>query len=450
MSGQVGIAGRGASGAPVLVRLAAHLAKPVARRDRERAARHVLDWLGVAARGACTPRARAFAARYRAGRERGVLGSLVLNAAAGNMLEMDDLHRDAILHPGPVIVPAALAVAEALDASGAALLDAVVRGYEAAIRIGRALGASHYRFFHNTSTAGSFGAAAAAASLLRLDRTRTAHALANAGSRTGGLWQMRHADCETKSLHNVEAAQTGVQAAYLAFHGARGPLDLLEGPQGLFAATAPAASAAEVLRDLGAGRGSHWLIHEVSFKPWPACRHAHPAIDAALALRTRCDPANVAAIELETYQSAIDFCDGVHPQDERQARFSLQHAVAVSLIDGPPWLDAFAGPARTRPDIASLRTRVRLHACQRMNARFPRHYSARLVVTHTDGRIVAHEQPDALGDPEQPMDEAALAGKAVRLLEEAGWPAPSAIAQAAWELPVAARVGSFTALWGTR
>jgi 2-methylcitrate dehydratase PrpD len=165
MSGQITI------NATILQSLAAHLSRPVSEADQARAATHVLDWLGCAMLGCTQSAAAGFARMAEEGASVGINAdgvstlhglrrdwhsALALNAAVGNLLEMDDLHRTSILHPGPVIVPAALAVAEHIGASGAELLAAVVRGYEATIRIGAALGTSHYYFFHNTSTCGAF------------------------------------------------------------------------------------------------------------------------------------------------------------------------------------------------------------------------------------------------------------------------------------------------------
>lgn len=436
----------------VLSGLARLLSRPVDPALRPRAARHVLDWLGTAALGRRSATHSGFApllpivtgpCRVVGGARALWWDALNANAALGNILEMDDLHRTSILHPGPVIVPAAIAMAETLESTGAELLDAIVRGYEATIRIGRALGPAHYKFFHNTSSAGSFGAAAAAASLLKLDAAHTAHALANAGSRTGGLWQMRHEECETKSLHNVQAAQSAVQAALLARTGVRGPLSLLEGPQGLFAATAPGADAHAVLRD----PEGVWVIGEVSFKPWPACRHAHPAIDAALAVRERTPVGEIVSVRLDTYRSAVDFCDRPHPTTVHQAKFSLQHAVAVSLIDGPPWLPAFEPTAWTRADVSALREKVSVNAASDLSARFPDHYAARITVTLRDGRTIVHEQHDALGDPECPLDDAAILSKAKRLMDAAGWVRTEDVVSAALALPTAASSAPFTQAW---
>jgi 2-methylcitrate dehydratase PrpD len=128
-------------------------------------------------------------------------GAAFVNGAYGNVLEMDDIHRAAILPAGPVVIPAALAVAERQGADAREFLSAVVRGYEAMIRIGRSVGPHHYRFWHKTSPCGPFGAAAAAASLLRLDPARTVWALGNAGTQASGPWQCRLEGAMSKQLH---------------------------------------------------------------------------------------------------------------------------------------------------------------------------------------------------------------------------------------------------------
>lgn len=453
MSGQI------LSSPTVLQSLIAHLDRPVSATTRARAARHLLDWLACAYAGAHTDNGKKFAAMAALGAQGHctTLGSeprdwwhaLQVNASVGNMLEMDDLHRSSILHPGPVIVPAAVAIAEQVGASAGGLLDAIVRGYEATIRIGRAMGAAHYRFFHNTSTCGTFGAAAAAADLLGLSADQTAWALANAGSRTGGLWQMRFEACETKSLHNAQAAQCGVQAALLAQHGVRGPMSLLEGTQGLFAAMAAGANPREVVASTET-EDEHWMIDEVSFKPWPACRHAHPTIDAALALRTRVAIEGIASIEVHTYQSALDFCDQPNPVTELQAKFSLQHCAATALLNGTPWLQHFAVAALNEPQLRALRERVSVHEAGDMTSQFPQHYGARVVVKLHDGTSMSHDQPDALGDPELPLSDAQVRDKARKLFASAGFEESAPLIDATLHLASESAhrpITAWTALW---
>jgi len=418
--------------------LVALLARPVAATDRARAALHVLDWIGCAAAGAADavgPVFRAHAAT-EPGPARIVLGgdasprmAALANGAFGNVLEMDDVHREAVLHAGPVVVPAALALAAAHDAPGAALLDAVIRGYEAEIRLGRALGPAHYRHFHPSATCGPFGAAAACASLLGLDAARTADALGNAASIAGGLWRCRHEPVLTKQWHTAHAAAAGMEAAMLAAQGLTGPRGILEGTQGLFEGMAPDAAPARVLD----GADAPWLIHETSFKPWPACRHAHPAIDAALLLRAQLAGRRPERIEVAAYADAIAFCDRAEPRSAIEAKFSLQHAVAVTLLDGPPPLAAFEPPAIARADAAALRARVEAREDHALTAAYPAHFGAGVAAILPGGERIEARVADALGDPENPLTADAVIAKARALMAHAGVPparAETAIAAA--------------------
>src|SRR5215469_7765955 len=159
----------------------------------EHARRAVLDWLGSALAGALEPPARmtqrvarglgasAEATLLAAGRGSAAAAALA-NGVASHILEFDDVHKGSTLHPAAPVIPAALAIAEREHRDGRAFLLAVVLGYDAALRIGEAVNPSHYRFWHPTGTAGTFGAAAAAASLLGLDADRMVDALGSAGT----------------------------------------------------------------------------------------------------------------------------------------------------------------------------------------------------------------------------------------------------------------------------
>ena len=141
------------------------------------------------------------------------------NAAASHVLEMDDLDPGSIYHPAAPTVSAALAVAEQLDADGDALLDAIAIGYEVGIRVGEALGPNHYEHWHTTGTAGTFGAAAAAARLHGLTEEQTVHALGSAGTTTAGLWEFLEDGAMSKQLHPAKAAHDGILAVLLAQQG---------------------------------------------------------------------------------------------------------------------------------------------------------------------------------------------------------------------------------------
>ncbi|MCW5581630.1 MAG: MmgE/PrpD family protein, partial [Luteimonas sp.] len=268
--------------------------------------------------------------------------------------------------------------------------------------------------------AGAAGAAAAAASVLGLDAGQTADALGTAGSRTGGLWQMRHEPVPTKSLHNAEAARSGWLAAQLAAAGLRGPRRILEGEQGLFAATAPDADPQAVVAD-----EDHWLVHQTSLKPWPACRHAHPAIDAMLDALARLPGdgrGRIESIQVRTYAEALRFCDRPQPRTGLEAKFSLQHALASILAHGRPQLAHYTDGSCADPAVSAWYERIAVEEDPACSARFPAHYGATVRLQLDDGRQVEAGRTDAWGDPECPMDEAAITAKALALAQWGGVP----------------------------
>lgn len=367
---------------PLLVQLVRTLARPVAESDRARARLHLLDWLACVAGTRQTQVAKVL---YRA-----ELGGARRAAWLGGVLEMDDVHRAALLHPGPVIWAAALEAAADVDADLDAVLDGAVRGYQAMIAIGASFDAQHYAHYHNTATAGPFGAAAAAGSVLGLNQDQLVAALSNAGSTTGGLWQMRHEGGMTKQWHVAMAGNNGYFAAYMAARGLTGTSSVLDGPQGLYAATCAAP------RPLDLGEG--WRIHEVSFKPWAACRHAHPVIDCALELRARGELHG--PFRVETYADAIAFCDRPNPVTEVDAKFSLQHAIAVIASGRDAKPEDFTPEAIAA--LADLRAQVTVAEDKAITARYPAHFGA---------RVNGLELIDTRGDPERPVDEAVIRAK---------------------------------------
>ena len=380
---------------PLLSQLARRLARPVGEADRARARLHLADWL------ACVAGARAM--------EAGQLGAAIGRAGwekatyLGNALEMDDVHRTALLHPGPVIWPAAMSMASA-DMN--TRLDAGVRGYEAMIAVGMALDAHHYARWHPTASCGGIGAAAAMGSVIGFAPTEYAQAMANAGSVAGGLWHMRHDDVSTKQWHVHHAVRTGRDAALHVHYGATGPVRLLEGQQGLFAAMTDAPGV------LGGGDDG-WLIHDVSFKPFAACRHAHPTIDAAMELRAagRLEP----PFRVETYADALAFCDHPDPATEAEAKFSLQHAVAVVADGRDAAPEDFAEEAIDA--LADLRAQVTVAEDAAFTGRYPAHFGA---------RVNGLEMIDTLGDPERPVSEERIVAKLRMLAEWGGVPAADA------------------------
>ncbi|GAB3329943.1 MmgE/PrpD family protein [Bordetella tumulicola] len=446
---------------PLALTLAKLCLRPVDARTRDRSALHVMHWHGGAALAAVTELATHVAHAHGGIAPASDVGAMTsdtvaalmpgpadlwFESALGSLLEIDDTHRGALVHPGPVIVPVVLHMGRALRASGPTVLDALARGYEATIRMGLAANPAHYRFFHPTATCGAIGAAVAAAALLKLSAEQCAHAICLAATQAAGLWQIRLDDCDAKPWHTQRAAQVGVQAALWARAGLTGPEHALEGDKGFFAALSEQGNATAVLN----APDSDPHIHGVSFKPWTACRHAHAAIAAALDVRKMWLSAlssipprtalvdEIRSIDIHTYDDAIAFCDRPEPVSAAQARFSLQHVVAQALLSGslePAQLD---GPSLTDPDCARLRSLTRLLTDARSNARYPAHFGSAVTMSLKDGRTFQAQADDAPGDPENPLTLAALTDLTQRLMMAAGWTVSETQAkiQACLALPV--------------
>ena len=372
--------------------------------------RVLLDWWAASASNAAPD----------PGRKSFLMGALC------HILETDDLHRESVVHPGCVVVPAAWALAEKRGAGGRDFLRSVLQGFEAATRVGMAVGAEHYRIWHNTATCGPFGSAMAAASLLGLTDSETVHALGNAGSQSSGLWQFLETGAMTKHLHAGHAAEAGVRAAELAAFGFTGPPRILEGEKGFFRAACPDAEPEAVIRDPDAP----WQLTRTSIKPWPSCRHTHPTIDAAEELRARLladarDPAAIAEVEVLTYRAAIDVCDRPRATSDYEAKFSLQHAAAAALLLPRVDFEAFGPEARER--CADLAQKVKVEAAEPWASAYPRAWGGRVRLRMTDGHVEEADRTNAKGDPEAPLDRDEMIAKADMLLRHGGVAAPATV-----------------------
>lgn len=385
------------------------------------------DWLGCALAGLATPVGRMFLAQaaHAGSGPCTALGhgslpaesAALHNGALSHIVEMDDVERASVLHPGTVVIPAALAAAQQAGTSADAFLDAVVAGFEVMVRVGRAVGGRHYFHFHNTATCGPFGAATAAGLLLGLDAQGLGWALGNAGTLAAGLWQFNLDGALSKPLHAGRASANGVLAAYMAGHGLSGAVRILEGERGFFAALAPHGDPDQVVAGLGS---APLAVHGISLKPHASCRHTHAPIDVALALRGQVGAAAITGVRVRTYRTALEVCDRPAPETPAQAKFSLQFCVASALARGHAGLSAFEGPGLEDPAVRALATRVVLEDDPARSAAYPAQWSAQVEVHTADGRQLSGEQRFPLGDPEAPLDSAQRAAKFHALLAYAG------------------------------
>ncbi len=250
-------------------------------------------------------------------------GAALVNGAASHALDYDDTHFAHIGHPSVAVVPAALAVAESVHASGEAFLAACLVGAEVSIRVGCWLGRAHYQAgFHQTATAGAFGAAAAAGRLLGLDAEGMAHALGLAATRAAGL--KSQFGTMGKPYNAGIAAATGVEVALLAQAGFVSNPEGLETAQG-FGVTHAGEAEASALD----GLGDAWRFEAVSHKFHACCHGTHAMLEALGTVQV--DPAAVEAVEVRTHPRWLTVCNIAGPATGLEAKFSYRMTAAMAL-----------------------------------------------------------------------------------------------------------------------
>ncbi len=400
-------------------------AQPMSPEVRHHAKRVVIDWYAALFPGAVVPPATAleealaeeldgtFKARLALGRRASVRAAALINGAAAHTVEVDDIFRDGIYHPGAPTIAAALALAEARGASGAEFLRAVTVGYEISTRIGAAMGRAHYKYWHNTGTIGCFGACAAAAELLQLDAQRFAHALATVTTFSAGLQQAFRMDSMSKPLHAGHAAEAGVTAALAAERGVTGSLDVIEGDSGYGIAMSNGPDWERALTTLG--REFH--VTRMTVKNHACCGHTFAAIDGALALKAKMAIAanDIARVQVATYKTALDVACYEEPRTPSEGRFSLKYVVATALTHGSVRLAAFEPPRMQDAGTLALMRKVELGVDPELDATFPGQRAARVTITAGNGQSETWYQPTRIGDPEAPLSDRQLEEKYLEL-----------------------------------
>jgi 2-methylcitrate dehydratase PrpD len=332
----------------------------------------VLDWLGCALAGSREPLSELLRAEFghRVGAAT-VLGSALrvdaataalLNGSAGHALDYDDTSAAVGCHSTAPVLPAVLALAEELGASGEQLLAAFVVGVEIEGRVGNAFGPGHYaRGWHTTSTFGVFGAAAGCAHLLGLDDTQYGRAIGLAASQAAGL--KANFGTMTKPYHAGHAAEQGLIAARLAARGFTANPDALAGNQGLIQAAADGRPNTAKLAHIA----DRWLIRDTLFKYHAACYLTHAAIEAAFELRDAVPPRELASATITVHPGLLDICGIMEPATGLEGKFSLVATTAMAWLGidtSAP--ENFVDAVVNRPDVRSLLRRIRVETDERL------------------------------------------------------------------------------------
>ncbi len=255
----------------------------------------------------------------------------LVNGATSHALDYDDTHFAHVGHPSVAIYPAALAVAEAVDAPASAVADAFLVGAEASIRVGLQLGRGHYeRGFHQTATAGAFGATIAAGRILGLDRVGMRTALGLCATRASGL--RGQFGTMGKPYNAGLAAANGVECAELAARGFTSADDGLSGPQGFVATHSDAPQPDAAWQDPPPGR---FLFEDIRYKLHACCHGTHAMIEGLAAARDRgVNAERINAIRLRTNPRWLTVCDIRNPRTGLEAKFSYAWLAGMVFL-GP-------------------------------------------------------------------------------------------------------------------
>lgn len=400
--------------------------KPLPAEVIHHAKRAVLDWYAALIPGAVESPAKMLEqalscdldrgpSRLALGRSATARTAALINGTAAHTVEVDDIYRHAIYHPGAPTIAAALAQGQAIDASGLAFLQGVVAGYEISTRIGATLGRAHYRFWHNTGTVGTFGAAAAAATLLQLDPIRYAHAICTCATLASGLQQAFRMDSMSKPLHAGHAAEAGLLAALAAAAGFTGSMDVLDGEAGMGQAMSNGPEWLSTVATLG--REFH--ITDMTFKNHACCGHTFAPIDGVQSLQAAMNikSQDIERITIATYAPALAVAGNFHPSTAPEARFSIPYVVATASLYGSVRLAAFTEQRLCDPRIRELMARIELSIDPVLDAAFPGQRAARVTIQTRDGRKGEFLQPTRKGDPDAPLSDNALDAKFLELTQ---------------------------------
>ena len=394
---------------------------------RHYARRHLLDTVGVMIAGAggeVATRAEAVLAAVRPagripvpGRARraDLIDAAFLGGTAAHGIELDDGFRQGSVHPGCVVVPAVLALGYDRRITGAALIEALVAGYEAEIAIGRACHPDlRQRGFHPAAAVGVFGSVMAAGKLRRLSAGQLANALGIAASSAAGLFAFVNGGADIKRLHAGHASREGLQAALLAEQGVEGPPDVIEARDGFMQAFA--FGRADKARAIVLPPTVPFGITDCYIKPYPCCRHIQPAVEALIGLLNDEGIATeeVQRIDVATYRIAAEHAE-TGWDDFASAQLSFAYLIGLALQFRAIKVEHFTEQMRGDPAFAAIARKLTVTVPPDIDRLYPQLRPARVTVTTARGSFT-RQADEALGSRIVPLDDTGLQAKFLDLV----------------------------------
>ena len=346
-----------------------------------------------------------------------------INGAASHALEMDDASYDAGGHPAVVILSAAMAVAEATGASGRDFLHSIIWGYDMMTRVGRGIvpDNSFDRGWHPTAICGIFGAAVAAAWLMKLDAGQIANAMGIAGGFASGNLECYADGSLTKRLNPANAAMGGINAARLAAAGYTGPKWAFEGKHGFYRSYTDDPKPERMLENLDY---SEYPVELAAFKPYACCRYNHAPIDSVLGLmeENNLKAEDVEKIVIDTCSMAIRAV--VEPREIKYvppntvgAQFSLPYTAACAALFGDVSVAQFTDEKIADKNILDFAKKIEMIHSGEMDRYLPSIFAAEVTIRAKKGGEFKKLTKFSKGDPENPMSSKEIRDKYMALCQ---------------------------------
>jgi 2-methylcitrate dehydratase PrpD len=392
----------------------------------------LLDSLGCALFGSRQPWAKIMAEEMLAENSRGrssILGrsevlaasaAALCNGTAAHGFELDDLLDEAIVHPGAIVVPAALAVAEAVDAPGSRFLLGIIAGYEAINRVGLAIGVEPARRgHHQTALAGPLGAVMAAGVVMNLDCEQLTAAVGLACSTSSGTksFAAGTGGGMVKRMHAGRAAEAGVRMAQLASRGFTAPPTALDGQFGLLEVLSGKSARPE---QLALDLGKRWAVEQVYVKVYPCCAWIQAAVQQLVAMRgnqpVRAEDVKKLRIGVCSYAARNN--GSVAPIDTMGAQYSLPYCAALAVTADPRDPAMYFGEQLDDPARRALAQRIEIVVDPEMEKAYPKHYGSRVHLELANGKCYDSAVLDPHGMPSDPCSEEERISKFKLLVRE--------------------------------
>lgn len=339
-----------------------------------------------------------------------VQNAALLSAMCAHSTELDDGHRFGMIHLGASIMSALLPVAELESLPHESVLKGVVAGYDAAIRLAMAMQPSHkLRGYHASGTCGTVGSAVAVSVAMGLTRDQLKSAIAAGAASAAGLLEMQENSSELKPYNLAQAAVCGINAAYSAKAGFVGPDDPIGGRRGMLAAMCQDPNL-EALTDFEA---HPYEIMRIYRKIYAACRHCHPAIEAAIELRRRhaIKPDQVALVLVRTYKLAVPGHDHKEIRSVASAKLSIPFSVALALVKESAGYADYNEDSAADNQVLDLADKVEISVDENISSWCPEKRAAVVAISLCDGRTFDYEVDYPKGEPENPVSREEINAK---------------------------------------